>query len=287
MDLDVKDTGAGKRDRSLQTKFRNDMIKVYHEKNREEDYIWCPILGQFSTPNDMTAEHLFAYMHGQETMDAIFGPTKSPELFSPHNGLLINSAIEKYFDSGKLVIVPDLADRPSLSEIKTWVMGDIREYKIRIIDQNWHKLPKRVHPHFEITWGDLHNKRLQFRTSFRPRARYLYFHYCIQVLRHAWQQNPEDATVTLKDESGKPFWATAGRYINRKMLRAFVEELGHQDYQVLLDGASCKTSGDANLLVDVAARQVAAERDRAESDNNNDDDDDDSDYSDEGMVDVV
>jgi hypothetical protein len=47
----------------------------------------------------MTTSHLFAYMHGQEAMDAIFGKTETPELFSPKiNGLLI----EESFDSGKI-----------------------------------------------------------------------------------------------------------------------------------------------------------------------------------------
>ena len=34
-----------------------------------------------------TTAHLFAYKHGQETMDAIFGPISTPELFSLKNGL--------------------------------------------------------------------------------------------------------------------------------------------------------------------------------------------------------
>jgi hypothetical protein len=284
MGLDIKDTGAGKRDRSLQAKFRNDMMEVYLSKHREEDWLWCPILGEYFTPNDMTAGHLFAYMHGQDAMDAIFGPTKSPELFSPCNGLLINTAVEKYFDSGKVVIVPDLADCPTLNDIKTWVMGEVREYKVRIIDQGWNRLHKRVHPTLNTTWADLHNKRLKFLTSFRPRARYLYFHYCIQVLRYIWRQNPEDAVVALKDESGKPFWATPGRYINKTMLKAFVEELGHDDYQHLLHGASRQKWGDASLLLDVASKQIAKTREGTTAD---DIDDDDYDDDDETMVDVL
>jgi hypothetical protein len=134
MGLEIKDTGAGKRDRSIQAKFRNDMIEVYLSKHQEEDWLWCPIFGHYFPPNDMTAGHLFAYMHGHDAMDAIFGPSKTPELFSPCNGLLINTAIKKHFDSGKFVIVPDLTDCPTLSDIKTWVMGEVREYKICIIN---------------------------------------------------------------------------------------------------------------------------------------------------------
>jgi hypothetical protein len=47
---------------------------------------------------------LFPWMHGQDTMDAIFGQTQPAELFSPKNGLLISKKVEKYFDSGKIVL---------------------------------------------------------------------------------------------------------------------------------------------------------------------------------------
>lgn len=104
MGLDVKSTGAGIRDGNLQTLFKNEMLKVYHPRERE-DWIWCPILGHYFPRADMKAGHLFAYMHGQDAMDAISGPTKSLELFSAHNGLFVTNAIEKYFDSGKFMIV--------------------------------------------------------------------------------------------------------------------------------------------------------------------------------------
>jgi hypothetical protein len=122
------------------------------------------------------------------SMDAIFGQMAEPELYSPKNGLLISFTIERFF-----------------------------EYKLRIIDPTWQMLSKNICPNLPIKWNDLDDKRLQFRTEFRPRARYLYFHYCVQVLlRHARQQDSESAARTLKDERGKPVWGTAGRYINKK-----------------------------------------------------------------------
>jgi len=73
-------------------------------------------------------------MHGQDTMDAIFGKTKTPELSSARNGLLVSSLVEDIFDLGKLVLVPDLPDKPSTIEIGIWIMKRPREYKIRIIN---------------------------------------------------------------------------------------------------------------------------------------------------------
>jgi hypothetical protein len=46
--------------------------------------------------------------------------------------------------------------------------------------------------------------------------------------------------------------------------------IGHQNYQSLLDGASHQTGGDLDLV----ARQVTAEKDRAESKSSDDADED-------------
>lgn len=73
----------------------------------------------------------------------------------------------------------------------------------------------------------------------------LYFHYCVQVLRPgAWQQTlaseVESSIDTFVNQHHEPYWAASGKYINKKMLRSFVEELGHiipsNDYKYLLKG---------------------------------------------------
>jgi hypothetical protein len=49
--------------------------------------------------------------------------------------------------------------------------------------------------------------------------------------------------------------------MNKKMLRAFVEELGHE-HEDLLTGASCDISGDPNLLLNTAANQATEKKDK-------------------------
>ncbi|OJJ01851.1 hypothetical protein ASPVEDRAFT_83375 [Aspergillus versicolor CBS 583.65] len=44
--------------------------------------------------------------------------------------------------------------------------------------------------------------------------------------------------LVLRDELGRPFWGTPGRYMPRNMVLALVEELGH-DYKGILAGATC------------------------------------------------
>lgn len=38
----------------------------------------------------MDAAHILSYRHGQDTMDAIISRNATPELFSSHNGVLMN-----------------------------------------------------------------------------------------------------------------------------------------------------------------------------------------------------
>jgi len=277
MGLGIKDTGAGKRDGKLQSQFRKAMIDAYGSRHpTEEGLLWCPILERWTPEKEMTAVHLFSWMHGQDTMDAIFGTTDTPELFSPKNGLMISTCIEKYFDSGKIVLVPDLPERASIIDTRGWIKRDPRQYKIRIIDPNWKKLDKPVHPWIELKWSALQDRRLVFKTQFRPRARYVYFHYCVQVLRHIWQQETPDAIGVLNDDEGNPFWATPSKYMSKNMLRAFVEELGHE-YGGLIDcGPSLSWDRDPNLLLELASNQVTAGEDNS-SENDEDTDDDESD----------
>ncbi|KAJ9298211.1 hypothetical protein DTO271G3_3816 [Paecilomyces variotii] len=260
MRLGIKDTGAGKRHGKLQSQFRNAMIDAYGSRHpTEEGLLWCPILERWTPEKQMTAVYLFAWMHGQDTMDAIFGTTDAPELFSPKNGLMISTCVEEYFDSGKIVLVPDIPERASVIDIRGWIKRDPRQYKIRILDPNWKKFDKPIHPWIEPKWSALQDRRLVFKTQFRPRARYVYFHYCVQVLRHIWQQETPDTTGVLNDEEGKPFWATPSKYMSKDMLRAFVEELGHE-YEGLIDSGPSLSwdRGDPNLLLELASNQVTA-----------------------------
>ena len=197
--------------------------------------------------------YLRGYM--DKTMDAICGKTSESELLSARNGLLILSIIEKYFDDGKLVIVPDLPEQPQIAELLGWLKGEAREYKIRIIDMTWDKLDRRPLPESPLRYRDLDRRKLQFRTSFRPAARYLYFYYWLQVLRRAWRFNQnKTADVYLRDEMGEPFWGTPGRYLPKDMLLALVQKLGN-NYKHLLKGASCR-NGEEDLLLDIASAQV-------------------------------
>ncbi|KAJ5874689.1 uncharacterized protein N7529_003119 [Penicillium soppii] len=254
-----KNVGAGPRDSRVQQQFRDKLVEAYGARHSSEPWLWCSILGRYIESEDVTASHLFPWRNGQDTMDAIFGQKRPAELFLPQNGLLIYKGLEKYFDAGKFAIVPTLAEGTLLSEVKRWVKCDQREYQIKIIDPDWEKRDTRVASWSDITFGNLDGRKLVFKTKFRPAARYLYFHYCMEVLRMCWQHSSQgkssNASHLLQSEHGKPFWGTPGRYLPRNMLLGLVEELGH-DYRFLMVGATTSRLEDDDLLLGAMASHV-------------------------------
>ncbi|EAW07120.1 uncharacterized protein ACLA_018240 [Aspergillus clavatus NRRL 1] len=249
-------TGMGKRDSSVQSNFRTQLLKDYESLDTTGKKAWCPVLHDYVPIRYVTASHIFSYRHGQAAMDSIFGHRRPPELFSSRNGILLSNVIEAYFDAGVLAIVPDLPDRPSHNMLAEWVQKYIHDYKIRIIDHSWTELDDEIYTSNGLKWRDLDNRPLVFKGKQRPAARYLYFHYCLQVLRRTWKAGPgQAAAFTLGEELGKPVWTTPGRYIAKNMLRAFVEELGHDGENLML-GARC-SQGHKETLLDIFTNQIA------------------------------
>lgn len=123
-------------------------------------------------PEDATnAAHLFAYMHGQDVMNSVFGVMEEPELFSPRNGMLISHLVEKKFDKGFMAIIPRLPDHPTQPQIAQWNLSEPKEYKIRMIDLNNPEVDHVITPESDLTWTGLDSVNVEFRSTFRPRAR--------------------------------------------------------------------------------------------------------------------
>ncbi|KAG0153309.1 hypothetical protein PDIDSM_5159 [Penicillium digitatum] len=232
MGMAIKGTGAGARDTSQQSNFRAAMIETYKAKHPTEPWLWCPILGDYTDDDDIQASHLFPCRNGQDCLDAIFGKTRAEELFR---------------HAMKNVLV---------SAVKGWLNCEPRQYRVKLIDPDWEKKDERSR---DGKVSQLDGRPLRFRSNFRPAARYLYFHYCIQILRMCWQHSSQgrssQAAALLQLEKGNPFWGTVGRYLPRNMLLALVEEMGHE-YTFVLDGAAASRPADDKLLLGLASRHV-------------------------------
>jgi HNH endonuclease len=282
--LGITSTGRGRRETSVQNAFRAQCIKEYSSRHPDpnKEFLWCPIIKSWAEQDYTTATHPFAYMHGQDVMDSVFGPMPTPELFSPSNGMIISQSVEKRFDSGFMAIVPRLPNHPTPEQMSLWHSSKPKEYKVRILDLEDPEASKVIRPGSEQKWKDLDGTNVEFQSTFRPRARYLYFHYCMQILRRAWKAEKK-ASEQLKKEFGKGYWGTVGGYLPHSMLRAFVDELGHE-YEALMAGAkddkATASEEDKILLLAVVSSQVKASRGPEEGDEDSEDDETDDDEDD-------
>ena len=273
--LHINTLGQGDRSSQAQSNFKSDLIESYNARDPRPNtrFLWCPILRRFQMPGTITAGHLFPWRHGPDMMMSIFGTDANDELFSAQNGLLITNDIESKLDIGFIAIVPDLDDAATQSDITSWSENEPKNYKLRVLDRSSKFMNEIVEPENTRTWADMDNQKLMFKSDFRPKARYVYFHYCCQVLRLAWkhqQHSRDDAKKIISREVGKPVWATPGPYIRKRMLQAFVEELGHEDYKDLLIGGfedkSGDTADDDSMLAVITSQVKSTSEDELEGD---------------------
>lgn len=279
---------GGKRNPKDQQNFRAALLEVSKANHPDprSDTFWCPITSRYYTSDNLVAAYVFGYHLGQEAMDAIFGTMCTPELFSPHNGILMSPQTEKMFDAGHIVIVPRLPVDASPAQIQFWHCTQPKDYKIRVLNPGAKGMNKYIED-TQILWKDIDEKVVTFRSDFRPRARYLYYHYCAAMLKKSW--NNDGPAKALRDELGKPYWGTRGEYMSRSMLMAFVEEMGH-DYDDLLNGAADSNETEvvetalaaANNQIKLAiAGKDALSYDVGDSDDDGTDDDGDTDNDDD------
>lgn len=159
----------------------------------------------------------------------LFGDNVQGELDTPNNGLLLHQAVKKAMDDGVIAIVPDIVDNPSTEEVAVWENSSLKDYKWKIIDPEVIEVNKEglVNP---MTIRDIENRKLSFKNSMRPRARYLYFLFALAQLKLAWRQKYlQDPKAVLEKQlgKGKGVWATKGRYLEWSFLLALANEIGH------------------------------------------------------------
>ena len=269
----------GQRDNQDQSGFRADLKLKMDSKHPDpdKDVVWCPVTGLYWAAEMIVAGHLFPWKSGQDTMDAIFGRPGdgASELNRAENGILWSIGVEERFEAGHFVIVPDTSDQAEKNEIDHWEASSPKEYKIRVLNPRDAKMTKKILD-TEKRWADLDNQRIQFKTNFRPRARYLYFTYCEAMLRRSFAGKHGEVS---RAEIGKRFWGTRGRYMREGMSLGFVEELG-PEYDHLLEGVIEEEEGAVPDKTTVFAAN-AHMQDLLKADDESEDDDDDDDDDDE------
>lgn len=293
LNIQSDQTGLGQRDRKIQSRFRRKLIKACKPQNRDKrsQTFWCPILEVYAPEPRVRACHIFPRSAGQEDMDAIFGredPDRR-EMNEIENGLMMTEDVEDMIDNGKLLIVPHISPNASTDEMNAWLLSSPKSYMIRILDPQ-HEEMQYYYPYQiekpEKTWAQLDSRQIFFRTTHRPRARYLYYQYCVTMLRRSWITAPQGETI-LKGELGQQYWGTRGPFMKKKMLLAMVEEMGH-DYEDLLQGAAPPDKqedehpDDTGLLCAISTIIASASKDSEQEEESGDEGAEDEGDEDEG-----
>ena len=237
--LGIKAFAAGDRKSSDQSKFRKELKEVsnqMHSDPRRKGWWWCPITRSYHDSLTMKATHLYPWKSGQDAMIAIFGEDANKELFSARNGLLLSATAEFYLDNGAIALVPAIDDGSSSDQIEQWNTASVKEYKIRILRPKETGMDGCCSYVSDLTWKELDNQPVTFRSEYRPRARYFYYAYCVALLRLAY--NVEKRPIALKTSLGEKHWGSTGKYLNKSMIRAFVDAVSHEFDDLMEDSLS-------------------------------------------------
>ncbi|XXG99566.1 hypothetical protein Hte_005905 [Hypoxylon texense] len=245
--LSLGDATARRRKKDEQSEMRAEMKEKYHETGELQnlpDHIWDPVCGNWFRSSMMHAAHLYP-CKSAEHMDLIFGENSREDLMTAANGLFLCPDIEKALDQGYVAIVPDVelepeagldleADTTRRRElVKNWENTNPKEYKIIVLERSAN-LKKKLAPLFcntqynLKTLDDLHGRRLNFRTSFRPRARYVWWTY-LNALANLSYRHKADNTIGISKEVelGNRYWGTRGRYAKKSQIQGFIDHIGH------------------------------------------------------------
>ena len=265
-----------------QEQSRDNLIAVCNSKHPDPRAValWCPILSHFIPENIMHAVQIFPWTGGHMAVDEIFGggPDIEEELNGIQNRLMLSEYAKTRLDDGDIVLVPDVSDAASQEETDAWSRSDPKEYKIRVTNTDADKT-NFYHPGGEDlkrTWNQLDGRKVNFSSAHRPQARYLFWQYCVTLLRHSWKN---------KGIQAQKFWGTQGSYIKKRMLLAFAEQIGH-DYEAPMKHAIVETEEDDVPESDPSAVLLASAQICQSHSKYSEDSDDDSDEGEESEDEV-
>lgn len=223
---------------SVQCGMIKDCIRAYSAMQLPVDHpnwtrgFWDSISGSFTGDICTVPAYMFSEKHGQELMSKIY--RTNDEMYTAKNGILISDLWAEYLDTGFFAIVPDVDDLCDRRELRAWQRSDPREYKIKILDFEHEAIDRATHCYDSRTYRSFDNHRLTFRSNARPRARYVYWQYCLNMLMRSYSRrtrHPDDETSSARsvlEDTEKVFWGSRGTYTQDSWLDALSNELGRR-----------------------------------------------------------
>jgi HNH endonuclease len=261
-----------------QTSFRNRVIKSYNTEGSKiletsfefTNKIWCPVSEKEFEASVMKAAHIVPYAIGETNAAYLFGSELDQGydvIWSERNGLMLNEVLEKIFDDGRMVIIPDPTDDNELVSV--------------ILSQDLLK-DSRTCSATGTPYSTLHMKRLQFQTAARPGKRYLYMHTLLSLFRRrrydvpGWERDREQVF------NGQ-IWATPEKWARKSMVKALAVEIGDSwgDIEAVgglgefADAKSLEEEKRVATVMRYALRPGASNVDDEEEEEDDDDEEDD------------
>jgi len=270
---------------------RDPRAKLLTYRLRYEDFMWDIFQARYNMECCFILVPLFAAQNNGEVDTALFGTSSSS-----NNGILLRLSIARQFDTGMLALVPDISDTNPVDDAAKWMCTTPREYKVKSYDiERQHESGCKIVDLCALRWADQSNRSYReldgWKLTFpscgsrnRSGECYLFFHYCVQVLRRAWKGLPAGEEMFVSD------WGAVGKYVDREQMRAVIDELGCE-YESLMSCAGegiGSGAGDRYVLLEALAEHVIVSNQRymsrdelygdEEDEGSSDEDDDDGYY---------
>lgn len=209
------------RDPDSQARFRVDVLKSYgaYRSSKEKSPLWCVVSGRYRPARGIVAAHIVRYNVGELSAIHLFGTPdqKNGHIMNPRNGLPMQEEYETLLDEARIAFVP-------ANEA-----GD--EWKITVLDKTLLSETVEAADSIVEPWGkDLDGRLLTFppNVEFRPGKRYLYFNFCVNVLRRQ-RHEVQGWWRDRIDYRGQRIWATPGYYLRKSTLTTLAHRIGHVD----------------------------------------------------------
>ncbi|KAJ9665541.1 hypothetical protein H2201_004423 [Coniosporium apollinis] len=167
----------------------------------------------WSWAKDVRATHILPCGVGEANAVYLFGLDRDQRyetIWGTRNGLLLYDEIEKQFDQGNIVIVPDGANK---GELKAVVLDET------IL--SWDRPEPSVLGY--VCFCDIHDRRLEFKTDARPDRRYLYLHCLLSVFRRR-RLNAKGWEKDYQKVATEKVWGSPGKWVRRSIVRALAHE---------------------------------------------------------------
>lgn len=164
-------------------------------------------------------------------------------MFDPRNGLLLYHELEAALDKVQLAIVPMDEHHP-----------DATNLKVVVFDKSILKKTTS-----EIPWKDLDNRPLVFKNANRPRLRYLYFSFVMNLFRRRRYECAGWRNDYFQYVKGA-MWGSPGGLVRGSTLRTLARRVGHEpDLEAFLETTDLPLISDEDSHVDdeLVADEVA------------------------------